>query len=102
MFTFSSDLKNMQLVIMVRKSRATQQEIRWTRLKLERVGRLRTLTHRWSLVSFFLTLVENRCLKAERSDSPATGKIRSTIPSSSSTASHLSHRKKNLKLYSHY
>jgi hypothetical protein len=38
------------------------------------------------------TLAEKSCLKATKSSRPATGRILSTIPSSSSNASHLSHR----------
>jgi len=36
----------MQLVIMVRKSSATQHEMRWTRVNELRVGRENTDTHR--------------------------------------------------------
>ena len=73
-----------------------QQLIRCTLVKLLRVGRDTTENHRWSLVSFFLTDELNRCLKAVRSLRPATGRILSTTPSSSSTASQRLHKKKNL------
>jgi len=95
--TLSSDLKNIQLVIMVRNSRQTQQLIRCTRVKLLRVGLDTTENHKWSLVSFLRTEELKRCLNAVRSLKPATGRILSTIPSSSSTASHRPQRKKNLK-----
>lgn len=94
--TLPSVLKNMQLVIIVRKSREAQHDTRCTRVKLLLVGRDITENHIWSLLSFLRTDELKRCLKAVRSCSPATGRIRSTMPSSSSTASHRSHRKKNL------
>ena len=89
--------KNMQLVIIVRKSSATQQLTRWTRVKLLRVGRRTTDTHMWSLVSFLRIDVWKRWVKVVRSSSPATGRMRSTAPSSSSTASQRLQRKKNLR-----
>lgn len=42
----SSVLNHMALVIMVRKSSDMQQEMRCTRVKLERVGREKTENHR--------------------------------------------------------
>ena len=42
----SSALKNMQLVIMVRSSSDTQHDRRWTREKLDLVGRDMMETHR--------------------------------------------------------
>ena len=94
--TFSSDLKNMQFVIMVRNNNDTQQLTRCTLVKLLFVGLDTTENHRWSFVNFLRTEDEKRWLKAVRSFIPATGSIRSTAPSSSSTASHRLQRKKNL------
>ena len=93
----SSDLKNIALVIMVRNSNDMQHDSRCTRVKLERVGREKTESQRWSLASFLRAEEVKRCLKAMRSSMPATGRIRSTMPSSSSTASQRSHRKIDLR-----
>ena len=93
----SSDLNHMALVIIVMNRRDIQQEIRCTRVKLLLVGRENTENHKWSLVSFFLIDDVNRCLNAAKSSRPATGIIRSIIPSPSSTASQRSQRKKYLK-----
>ena len=75
----------------------TQQEMRWTREKLLLVGRDTTENHMCSLLSFLRRDEEKRCLNAMRSSLPATGMMRSTCPSSSSTASQRLHRKKNLQ-----
>ena len=74
----SSARKNMQFVIMVRKRRQTQQEMRWTRVKLLLVGREKTENHMWSLLIFLRREEEKRCLNAIRSSWPATGMMRST------------------------
>ena len=92
----ASPRKNMQLVIIVRNKRATQQDTLCTLVKLLRVGLLSTDTQMWSFAIFFLTDPLKRCLKEVRSFIPATGTIRSTCPSSSSTANHRSHRNTNL------
>lgn len=94
---WSSDLKNMALVIMVRNSSDMQHDSLCTRVKLERVGREKTESQRWSLAIFLRAEEVKRCLKAMRSSMPATGRIRSTMPSSSSTASQRSHKKIDLQ-----
>ena len=95
-FFSPSDLNHMAFVIIVRNSSDMQHEMRCTRVKELRVGRLNTDNQRWSLDSFFRTEEEKSCLKATRSSMLATGRMRSTIPSSSSQASHRLHRKKYL------
>ena len=92
-----SDLKNMAFVIIVRNSSDMQQEILWTRVNELLVGREKTDTQRWSLVSFFRMDEEKSCLKATRSSRPATGKILSTMPSSSSQANQRLHKKNDLQ-----
>jgi len=90
-------LNHIALVIIVRKSSDIQQDIRCTRVNELRVGRLNTDNHRWSLVNFLRTEEEKSCLNATRSSILATGRIRSTSPSSSSHASQRLHRKKYLR-----
>ena len=92
-----SDLNHMALVIIVKNNKDIQQEILWTRVNELRVGRENTDSHRWSLVNFLRTEDEKSCLKATRSSILATGRTRSTIPSSSSQASQRLQRKKYLK-----
>lgn len=92
-FALSSDLNHMAFVIIVINRSDMQQEIRCARVKLLLVGLEKTENQRCSLESFFRTFAEKSCLNATRSSRPATGRIRSTIPSSSSKASHRSHKK---------
>ena len=89
-------LKNMQFVIMVRKRSEMPQEMRWTRVNELRVGRVNTDSQRWSFVNFLRSEWEKRFLNWVRSPVPATGMIRSTNPSSSSTAIQRSQMKKYL------
>ena len=93
-----SDLNHMALVIIVKNNKDMQQEILWTRVNELRVGREKTDSQRWSLVNFLRTDDEKSCLKATRSSILATGRTRSTIPSSSSQASHRLQRKKYLEV----
>lgn len=96
-FALSSDLNHMAFVIIVINKSDMQHEMRCALVKLLLVGLEKTENQRCSLESFLRTLAENSCLKATKSSSPATGRILSTIPSSSSKASHRSHRKIYLK-----
>ena len=83
----------MASAIMVASRRQAMQDRRCTREKEDLRGLEKTEIHRWESRRERWVSVKKRCWKSTRSWRPATGSIRSTLPSSSSTASHRLHRK---------
>lgn len=96
--TSSSVLKNMQLVIMVRKRSAYAHVSRCTRVKVLCCGRMSMDSHKWFSVALNRAWSDISWSYEVKVWCDVTEIILSTIPSSCSTANHLSHRNVNLKL----
>lgn len=97
-FSSSEEVKNMALAIIVRKSKESKHDKRWTRVKMLLWGLMNMDSHKCCSVIFDCVCSENRVLKDVMSSLHDTGIILSSIPSSSSTANHLSHKKIYLKI----